>query len=182
MGRKITINIFSKSSIENAKNEILEYKNNLINNCELFVKQLAEVGILIAEQNLGGYEKYITFYIETNPEKNGCKGLLVASNTGIIQSEWLTKDGVRMADISPLLMVEFGSGFKSQNPLDVPGVGQGTFPGQAHAFDANGWWYMDLDGVWHHSYGITPKMPMYKATVEMQTKIVEIAKEIFGHE
>ena len=62
-------------------------------------------------------------------------------------------------------MIEFGSGLRAQNPKNIPGVGTGTFPGQTHASDPNGWWYMDLEGNWNHSYGITPQMPMYKASI-----------------
>jgi hypothetical protein len=95
-----------------------------------------------------------------------------------IKSEWQTKDGVRSAEISPALMLEFGSGLKAENPANIEGVGTGTFPGGTHGTEP-GWWYMDLDGVWHHSSGVAPKMPMYYAGKELREKVLEIAKEIF---
>lgn len=177
--KRIKFNVLSQSSIMTAKKELLLYRNSLQNKCEILVARLLEEGIIVARQDLGEYGKYVSFSMSTSPEQYGCKGILLATNTGIIHSEWRTQDGVKSADVSPLLMMEFGSGHKAQNPLGVPGMGQGTFPGQTHAFDSNGWWYMDLSGEWHHSYGMTPKMPMYKATINMKKRIISIAKEVF---
>jgi hypothetical protein len=126
------------------------------------------------------YGKYITFTKQLENIENGCKAIMIATNTGIITSEWRTKDGVKTADISPLLMVEFGSGRRAKNPMNVPNVGTGTFPGQTHATDPSGWWWMDLDGEWHHSYGVTPKMPMYEASKAMFSDAERIAMEVFG--
>jgi len=38
---------------------------------------------------------------------------------------------------------------------------------------------MDLNGVWHHSTGIEPKMPMYNAAKELRNKVIETAREVF---
>lgn len=180
MSRKIKMSL-SQSSIQNAIHEIKTYKRELIQKTQIFVQRLAESGINIASDNVGGYGKYIMFYTELTPQVNGCKAVMVATNTGLIKSEWRTEDGVKSADVSPILMAEFGSGLRANNPKAAElGMGTGTFPGQTHAEDPSGWWYMDLDGEWHHSYGVTPSMPMYKATMEMQRNIGKIAKEVFG--
>ena len=75
-------------------------------------------------------------------------------------------------------MLEFGSGLKAENPANIPGVGTGTFPGGKHGTEP-GWYYMDLEGKWHYSTGISPKMPMYNAGKELREKVVAIAREIF---
>ena len=59
-------------------------------------------------------------------------------------------------------------------------MGTGTFPGQTHAEDPEGWWYQTLDGVWHHSKGIAPTMPMAKAQAEIYDQIASVAREVFG--
>ena len=69
---------------------------------------------------------------------------------------------------------------RTKNPMNVLGVGTGTFPGGTHGADPEGWWYMDLDGVWHHSYGMTPKMPMYHASLAIMSNVQRVAKEVFG--
>lgn len=148
--------------------------------CELLIRRLAEKGIQTAQKQAGEYGKYISFTMQTDQNRDGCSGVMLATNTGIVKSEWQTKEGIKSADISPLLMVEFGSGLRAENPMNVPGVGTGTFPGQTHAKDPQGWWYLDLNGEWHHSYGIFPRAPMYKAAMEMQDIVVQTAKEVFG--
>lgn len=180
MAKRVFKADLSVKGIENLKKQLIDYKSNLNKKCETFVRKLAEAGIEVAKHNTGSFGTYITFSVKTEQNKNGCKAILIATNTGIIKSEWKTQDGVKSADISPLLMCEFGSGLKAENPMNVPGVGTGTFPGQTHATDPQGWWYMDLNGEWHHSYGISPKAPMYHATMEIQQKVTQVAKEVFG--
>lgn len=95
-----------------------------------------------------------------------------------IVSEWQTREGVKRAEVSPMLMLEFGSGLPVQNPANIPGVGTGTFPGGTHGNEP-GWWYMDLEGEWHYSSGTAPKMPMYFAGKELREKVEAIAREVF---
>lgn len=170
----------SVSSIRQLQQDLEQYNKDLVNRCQEFVRRLAESGIEVAKQNTGNFGHYIVFSVKTEPNDSGCKGVLLATETGKIISQWQTKDGIKSADVSPLLMVEFGSGWRAENPMDVPGVGQGTFPGQTHAFDKEGWYWTDIDGNLHHSYGITPQTPMYKASLEMQNRIIEVAQDVFG--
>lgn len=169
----------SVEGLNNLAKQIRDYQRNLKNKCEEYVRQLAKAGIDVAQQNTGNYGKYITFTVQTNPEKDGCKAVMLATNTGIIKSEWQTKDGVKTADVSPLLVIEFGSGLKAENPKNIPGVGTGTFPGGTHGNEP-GWWYMDLDGVWHYATGVSPKQPMYKASLIIREKAISKAREVFG--
>lgn len=181
MAKKVLKSDLSISGIKNLQKQLIEYKKELANKCEIFVRELDKIGIETAKHNTGNFGHYITFSVKTEPNNDGCKGLMIATETGKIVSKWKVKDGeVKTADVSPLLVVEFGSGWRAENPMNVPGVGQGTFPNQEHAFDKEGWYWTDLNGELHHSYGITPKMPMYNASLEMQNKIIEKAKEIFG--
>ena len=63
-----------------------------------------------------------------------------------------------------------------QNPANIPGVGTGTYG--THGNEP-GWWYMDLQGEWHYSTGVSSKMPMYNAGKELKEKVVKIAREVF---
>ncbi len=136
----------------------------------------------MAQAHIGGsgFGKYIRLTSEITPEQAGCRAVLYMEDTSKIVSEWQTLEGVKRATVSPMLMLEFGSGLKAENPANIPGVGTGTFPGQTHAENPGGWWYMDLDGVWHHSNGVSARMPMYFAGKEMREKIVSIARVVFG--
>lgn len=176
--KKFTVDILSQESIKQLQRDLELYKNSLVKKCQTLVNMLASIGINTAQHNTGSFGKYISFSKTVDVERNGCKAIMLAVNTGIIRSEWQTLEGVKTADVSPLLMVEFGSGTKAQNPMNVPGVGQGTFPGQTHAFES-GWWYMDLNNEWHYTSGVAPKMPMYKAVLEMRKQVVSVAREVF---
>ena len=171
----------SVKGIEELKRELLNYKEVTLKNllCE-YATELAQEGITVGQQNVGGFGKYITFSIQTDITKDGCKALMVATETGKIISSWQTADGIKTAEVSPLLMAEFGSGWGAENPMNVPGVGQGTFPGQTNAFNKEGWYWMDLDGNWNYSKGITAKMPMYKASQRIQEIARSKAREVFG--
>jgi len=171
----------SASSIKKMQRQLMDYKKRLIEKCSLFTERLAAAGILVGQQNLGEYDKYVMFSMETDPQRYGAKTILYATNTGLIHSQWMTKSGVKEADVSPILMAEFGSGLRANNArAEEFGMGTGTFPGQTHAEDPEGWWYQTVDGVWHHSYGVSPTMPMFKAQMEIYDQIATIAKEVFG--
>lgn len=183
--RKITFGLSAKEILR-AKDEINNYKQKLIDGCDQFVNELADLGIktaLMACEN-DELSKYIAFTKEAvvGGEKTL---LLVATNrNGLLKRFWfgLNEYGVRVvksADISPLLMVEFGSGMYAENPYKFEGVGRGTFPGQTHAFE-DSWSYQTLDGVWHESSGIKPSMPMYKAWEQMYSDIYLVAQKVFG--
>lgn len=180
MGKTTITMQLSEASVRNAIRELENYKKELLAKVQTYTYRLAERGISVAKSNTGVFSHYITFSVNLSPTTYGCKAVLLANESGTITRQWQTKEGVQSADVSPLLMTEFGSGFKAQNPKNVAGVGQGTFPDQTHAFDSGGWYYQDLEGVWHHSDGFTPTMPMYKAFCEMEQDIVNVALEVFG--
>lgn len=169
----------SQSSLRQVQQEIQRYKQEMLVKCRTVAERLCEVGIRVGTENSGSYGKYITFSTEITTQKSGIKAILVATNTGLIKSEWRTQDGEKSVDVSPLLMAEFGSGLRANNPnASKFGMGTGTFPGQTHAENPEGWWYMDMEGEWHHSYGVTPTMPMYKASKEMMDNVTKIVREV----
>lgn len=171
----------SVSSVQSCIKELKAYQNDLNRKCEELCFRLCAEGMPIARAYIGesGFGRYIRLSSEITPEKAGCKAIIIMEDTTKIKSEWQTKEGVRSAEVSPMLMLEFGSGLKAENPANIPGVGTGTFPGGKHG-NEQGWYYMDLEGNWHHSTGVSPKMPMYHTAKELREKVVAIAKEVFG--
>lgn len=179
MAKKITFSL-SPSSIQAAIKEVKAYQNDLNRKCELLCRRLTAEGISIAQAHIGnsGFGKYIHLGSEITPQRAGCKAVFYMEDSSKIVSQWQTQEGVKSAEISPSLMIEFGSGLKAENPANIPGVGTGTFPGGTHGNEP-GWWYMDLEGVWHHSTGIEPKMPMYKSGKELREKVLSIVRNVF---
>lgn len=100
---------------------------------------------------------------------------------------------VLMASSKAILFFEFGAGvIGAGHPLAKElGMGPGTYPGQKHALDPNGWWYptddqdliiyTDKNGQgWGHTYGNPPRMPMYQAYTKMKDDLLEVAKEVLS--
>lgn len=170
----------SVDSVQNAIKEIKAYQNDLNRKCEELCRRLTAEGIQIVHSYVGdsGFGKYVHLGSEITPEQAGCRAILYMEDTTKIRSDWQTLDGVKSAEMSPSLMLEFGSGQKAENPAGIYGVGTGTFPGGTHGNEP-GWYYMDLDGNWHYSTGISPKMPMYRTAEELRKRVQAIAKEVF---
>ena len=144
--------------------------------CDQIVKALAEIGIEVAEAVITPeFQNCIEFkYI---PLRSG-DGNLTAWDGQVIHRVWFTKSGMLSgeADISPLLMSEYGAG-----KYAVEGH-RGTFPGQRNAWRSQWFWY-DEDGTKHSSeedITILPTRPMYTAMVEMMNKAEWVVREVFS--
>lgn len=151
-----------------------EYKVELEKKRLKFVSALMDIGIDAAMAYSGEYAGMIKF-----EKQLGDDSFLIASDGQKIIRQWKYKGGIKQAEVSPLLMSEFGSGWLSEVWFDIDGVGQGTFPGQTHAFDEDGWYWTTPDGVRHHSYGEEPTHPLHHAIIEMMAEVERVAKEIF---
>lgn len=180
MAKKISFGL-SVREIQAAIKEVKAYQSDLNRKCEELCRRLTAEGISIAQAHIGssGFGKYIYLGSEITPQRAGCKAIFYMRDSQKIVSQWQTLEGVKSAEISPCLMIEFGSGLKAENPANIRGVGTGTFPGGTHGADADGWYYMDLNGEWHHSTGVSPQMPMYFAGKELGDKVVAISNEVF---
>ena len=170
----------SVSGLKQLQKDLDNYKKDFMEKVERYTVELAKYGVEVAKSNTGNFGKYIAFEIKTEPNKDGCKAVIVAFDRAKITSVWKTKEGLKSAEVSPLLMAEFGSGQYAQNPNNVVGVGQGTFPNSTHSFDTVGWYWIGLDDKLYHSYGIDPSMPMYEASQALIEIAVRVAREVFG--
>lgn len=196
--KKLKINLFNQTTIQQAIKELQEYKQDLKNKTELFCERLSKVGIDVIRVNLGNYAIHIGLRKNIEIEGNDCKAILILYDEHSVISEWVVRGDNgelvdKTAEISPVLMAEFGSGKnasaakKHQNAVNVKEqVGRGTFPSENnkpfgnenHAWQ-NSWSWQTKDGKWHRSSGMTPTMPMYNAYLEMERQIKQIGKEIF---
>lgn len=178
--KRINLKLDDKS-IKNAIKELEDYKVSLKSKSERFVSRLIDEGIKVAYQHLGRYEGYVEFTKEIDNQSTQCVGLLIGKDSKPFISTWKYKGGEKSVEMSGILMAEFGSGWLANVIWNVGGVGQGTFPGQTHAFDSQGWWWTDTNGVKHHSRGEEPHYPMYFADMAMLSQIDMIAREVFGN-
>lgn len=178
--KRLKVSLTTKGSIDNAVKALEKYKSDLITKTERFVEKLLEVGVQSGMANSGDYAGMIVFKKEIVAGSDGVEGLLIATDGQKIIREWKYRGGLKQAEVSPLLMAEFGSGWLAKVLDNVEGVGQGTFPGQTHAFDSQGWWWETPDGEKHHSYGEAPTYPVHSALFAMMFEIDRIAKGVFN--
>ena len=157
----------SQKQIGNAIKQIEQYKQSLNNKCLLLVKLLAEDGYSVSKAILGEH-------------------IFTGQTLGSIRIEDLSSDKARMSIVvesDAILFLEFGAGIKyagTVNPKSAElGMGAGTYPGEGHWDNPNGWWYLGDDGEFHHSFGIEAAMPMYKASRAIVADIGKIAKAVF---
>lgn len=176
MSNRVIKGDLSTAGIQSIIDQLEHYMNvDLLHLTDVFVRKLAEVGITVAEYTVHSeFRPYIEFKYET---KGLCEGELVASDITLIHRIWYTKGGdvAGEADISPLLMSEYGAG-----PYALHGH-RGTFPGQKHAFQ-NEWFWYDASGVKHSSEDdptIVSTQPMYKALYQMMERATTIARKVF---
>ena len=176
--RTISINLFDGKSLDDAIKTIGQYRDDLPRKCQEICRRLSEEGVRVADAAINSVPigKTITLTTDIDPSKMGCQAIMKMTGR-----ETRTEDG---RIFFTALAIEFGAGIR-YNPTANPkssefGMGVGTFPGQSHAFQSEGWYYLGDDGNWHHSFGVQASMPMYKASVEMRQKIDSIVKEVFG--
>ena len=177
MSNRVFKGNLSTDSIQDIINQLNEYVEvDLPMMADTFVRKLAEIGIEVAKYEVHQeFQPYIEFkYI---PITVGA-GNLTAWDIEPIHRIWYNKKGevIGEADVSPILMSEFGAG-----KYAIEGH-RGTFPNQKNAFRSVWYWY-DESGTKHSSDEdptIIPTQPLYKAFAEMVDKVDAVAREVFG--
>ena len=172
---KISFNVFNPASIDAAIKQIEEYRDNLEVKAQELAERLANIGYAVSFQIMAQHvysgETISSLQVqEIDPNHY----MLVAGSVA-------------------LLFFEFGAGVGGAgHPLAGEfGMGPGTYPGQKHANDPNGWWFPTDDAnlairtdketgiMWAHSKGNPPYMPMYNASRQIRADLLKTAREVF---
>lgn len=179
---------FSKDGIHKLIKDLEVYRDSLDDKCDELVMNLAKGASETAEGIVGGseYGSHISFGVEK--EKKG-SALIKGTNKSMVVRHWMNNDGRQSAEVNPLLMAEFGSGFKAIEPewSSAKGLGgQGTFPNQKYAFGTDffgyhqdEWGWTELDGTHMRSSGEYPMRPMHFASTYIMYKYLTEAKKVF---
>ena len=171
---KIFVDIFDIDSIDKAIKKLDEYGNSLEQKANQLCEKLANLGYEVAFQIMGEH-------------------IYSGETISSLQVQEIEPNKYEIiAGSVALLFLEFGAGtVGAGHPLDDEfGMGPGTYPGQKHAFDANGWWFLtddenlairkSKDGkMWGHSRGNPPQMPMYNASRKIREDLLRVAQEVF---
>ena len=179
MAKKVFKADLSVSGLNDLKRQLLQYKDDLPTKCEKLVSRILQSGVTVSQTRISESQlgNYVTVTTNISADKMGCKGILLAK--GAVKEQ----DGY--APFSILLAIEFGAGVHfnpTPNPISAEmGYGVGTYPGQMHAFDPNGWYFWSEEKQqWIHSYGVKATMPMYSADMQIIQNVVKTAKEVFA--
>ena len=147
MARKtIKVDLFDGKSLQQAIKQIEAYRDDLPRKCQEICRRLAEEGVRAADAAINSVPigKTITLTTDINPSKMGCQAIMKMTGR-----ETRTEDG---RIFYTALAIEFGAGIrynKTANPKASEfGMGVGTFPGQTHAENPEGWYYLDSNGEW----------------------------------
>lgn len=172
----------SLKDLRQLNKDILFYKNHILPDKQAeLLEALTDAGIRIARANCGEFGSFIGFVKMVNGSKYNykCSAILTGYNASQNVVEWVYYGGVKQAEVSSILMAEFGSG---QHAI---GGHRGTFPNQEHA-DEPVWFYAtETDGNghpinWHSNFGVKPSKPMYWAWCEMKIELTAIGRRVFS--
>ena len=177
---KLKISLNNSKSIDEAIRQIQQYQADLEGKVLLALTRLAEQGAQIAKANAGEYGELLVFTVETETEGGIATAYLVGADAQKIISRWMREGEVVEAEVSPILMSEFGSGQFAKNPLGVADVGRGTFPNQKHAHQSVWYWKEPDDDNLYSSSGFAPSQPMYNARNAMIGLIRSTFREVFN--
>lgn len=172
---KISVNVFDPSSIDRAIAQLEEYSDSLDRKAQELCERLANIGYAVAFQIMGEH-------------------IYSGETISSLQVQEIDPTHyVLLAGSVALLFFEFGAGVGGGgHPLAGEfGMGPGTYPGQKHADDPNGWWFPTDDAnlairideetgiMWAHSKGNPPYMPMYNASQKIRNDLLKTAQEVF---
>ena len=154
-------------------------RTDLPRQCKLLCEELANLGINVSVACAGGSElaTHVLFSKEVkSSDGSGCHTIMFGRNIDQVI-------GQNGAEVNPILMLEFGSGFEGAPPQSILDgavyVGQGSFPGQKHAFDPQGWFYRDEHGHAVRSYGEIAHYPIQRAYDYMVTQVDNCIRKVF---
>lgn len=156
----------STSSIDDAIKQLKAYRNSLDTRKDKLLERLGEIGVREASVRFttAMYDGTNDSSVSLENNKNGY--VIVASGHAVA-------------------FIEFGAGvyhnsgepYPDSRPDGIVGIGEyGKGRGKRQA-----WGYKDESGELVITHGNPAAMPMWYASEEMRSKILKIAKEVFGN-
>ena len=186
MAKVITFSL-DKSSIENAIEEVNQYRDEFQRKCRELREKIAERIRWSAEKGFQTAMVSDTFLRITGKGKERVKEPLTARMNAGITVNVSHDDSVSVifADGKEAVFIEFGAGvYYNGAPGDSPhpwGVEKGYVIGAYGLGNGvkNAWGYYDGNGV-VLTHGTPAAMPMYRGAEEAIRAMSEIVREVFG--
>ena len=176
-----TINIsLSEKSVNEAIRQLQQYKNWLIKKTSQLVKELAEVGIPVIDENMAKASY-------TYDEKGVRSGSDTSHHSYVkVKSVDEHSEATLVVEGKELMFIEFGAGVfyngaAGSSPHDkgvVNGMVIGSY-GEHHGVQKV-WGYYDDDGNLVLTHGVEAQMPVLKAEEEIAKRYMEVARRVFS--
>lgn len=161
MSKTITM-MLDAGSIRHAIRELNDYKKSMERKANELVQKLASMGAQSASIGYAGAAYDGNNDISVRVEQRGQNVCAV------------------VAAGSTVLFIEFGAGirFGYGHPQAAEfGYGPGTYPSVKGNWDnPHGWWIPGGE----HTYGNPPSMTMYYTAKELESRVLEVAREVFS--
>lgn len=156
------------STLQDAIDALGDYERKLDQKNKQMLDKIADVGVNTAESGFMSARYDGERSITVNKQFEGSAVYVVASGEAVA-------------------FIEFGTGasFPDEHPLSTqPWMRHGSWStsemGKGHWDEKRGWWYDIGDGEYANTHGNPANMCMYNAAVDMKSRAVDIAKEVFG--
>lgn len=175
MAKKIfKADIFSQSSIEKLKKELLNYQSELKNKTQILCHRLAELGVAVAKAEIVNLDAVMT--------KELFQSISARQKTSVSDRVVFAV----VADSKHAVFVEFGTGMvgkQSPYPVPFPNDIDWQYASGEHIIqlkdDGRYGWFYNRDGRWYFTEGMPSRPFMHGASLEIQRQVVKIAKEVF---
>ena len=162
--KKIVINPFDPKSIQNAINQLNQYKREFEAKEQEFVRRLAEIGVSVATDIYSMADYDGTNDVVVTSIHNGTTATVIASGETVG-------------------FIEFGTGIRNpewdNSGMDYTPPKHGTY-GKGYGARPNGWYFKPNEGVAAiHTYGNVPAEAMKTARDVMIERVIQTAREVF---
>jgi hypothetical protein len=170
----------SIEDIENLKNDLLNYKNNLLSKLSEFVEELKKLGYTVIEEKMAEASIRYENGVKSGADTNHTKYVVYSYDNAKITAT-LVVEG------EELLFIEFGAGVfynkeLGSSPHDkgkefgflIGSYGKGYGARQA-------WGYYDESGNLIITRGVKATMPVYSVGHKVEEEYVAIARKVFGN-
>lgn len=170
--KRLYLSLSRPNDIDRIIKELKEYQESLKDKAEIFVERLAELGIPIIEERINSVMG------DSDPEH---QTYITIHSFDDYKEAILTVEG------KDLLFIEFGAGIHYNASLggsphpwgEDLGYRIGTYGKGQGAKDY--WYYTNEKGDSVRSHGTKAAMPVYYASLEIYSRIEEIAREVFSN-
>lgn len=170
MSKEITIDIFDPKSIQNAIKQIELYQKELQQKVRLLCQKLASHGVTIAKAQVVDLDAVFT------------GELLGSIHYEKVRETKHTAVFSIVADSEHAIYVEIGTGIVGSKHPYVGALPVMYAQGKTIRQLSNGkyGWFYQLNGKWVFTEGMESRPFMWDTSLELQQRIISVAKEVFG--